>query len=448
VLETADTIAALATPPGRGGVCVLRISGEDAARIATDIAGSLPAPRTAALRRFRAADGAVIDEGLVLSFPGPGSFTGEDVVELHGHGGPVVADLLLERLLALGARQARPGEFSQRAFVNGRLDLAQAEAVADLIDSGSAAAARAAARSLTGEFSVRVNGLVDALTALRVYVEAALDFPDEDVDFIADDALKDRVGNLRRDFDELQAAATQGAVLRDGLTVVLAGRPNAGKSSLMNRLTGEDTAIVTHLPGTTRDLLRREIVLDGLPLHVIDTAGLRTDAGLVEEEGIRRARREMERADRVLLVVDAGDAGTGAAPAETLPAGVPVTVIRNKIDLLDESPGIAAAGGRTVVSLSALTGAGVDALRTHLKDCAGFEPDRPGALSARRRHLDALARARQHLETGWRELTEAAAGELLAEELRLAQAALGETTGAVSSEQLLGEIFSRFCIGK
>lgn len=448
MLETADTIAALATPPGRGGVCVLRISGEDAARIATDIAGPLPAPRTAALRRFRAGDGAVIDEGLVLSFPGPGSFTGEDVVELHGHGGPVVADLLLERLLTLGARQARPGEFSQRAFVNGRLDLAQAEAVADLIDSGSAAAARAAARSLTGEFSQRVDALVGALTALRVYVEAALDFPDEDVDFLADDALTDRLRNLRRDFDELQAAATQGAVLRDGLTVVLAGRPNAGKSSLMNRLTGEDTAIVTHLPGTTRDLLRREIVLDGLPLHVIDTAGLRTDAGLVEEEGIRRARREMERADRVLLVVDAGDAGTGAGSTETLPAGVPVTVIRNKIDLLDESPGITAADGRTLVSLSALTGAGVDALRAHLKDCAGFEPDRPGALSARRRHLDALARARQHLETGWRQLAEAAAGELLAEELRLAQAALGETTGAVSSEQLLGEIFSRFCIGK
>ena len=446
MLETTDTIAAIATPPGRGGVCVLRLSGPDAPAIGRALAGTLPEPRRALLRRFRDADRRVIDEGLLLYFPAPASFTGEDVVEVQGHGGPMVADLLLRRVLELGARQARAGEFSQRAYVNGRLDLAQAEAIADLIDSGSAAAARAAARSLTGEFSRRVDALVGGLTGLRVYVEAALDFPDEDIDFLADAALRERLQALRRDLAELRAAAGQGAVLRDGLTVVLAGRPNAGKSSLMNRLTGEDTAIVTHLPGTTRDVLRQEIALDGLPVHVIDTAGLRPDAGPVEEEGIRRARREMARADRVLLVVDATEAGH-AAP-EPLPAGVPVTELHNKIDLTGESPALDERAGRVVILLSALTGAGLDLLRGHLQACAGYQVDATGALSARRRHLDALDRARSHLERGWRQLTEARAGELLAEELRLAQDALGEITGAVTSEALLGEIFASFCIGK
>jgi tRNA modification GTPase len=448
VLETTDTIAAIATPPGRGGVCVLRISGPDAGAVGRAVAGRLPPARTAVLRRFRDEAGRVIDEGLVLFFPAPRSFTGEDVVELHGHGGPVVADLLLRRLLALGARLARPGEFSQRAFVNGRLDLAQAEAVADLVNSGTAAAARAAARSLTGEFSGRIGRLVEDLTGLRVYVEAALDFPDEDIDFLADEALRERVRALGRELDSLRAAAGQGAVLRDGMTVVLAGRPNAGKSSLMNRLTGEDTAIVTHLPGTTRDVLRQEIELDGLPLHVIDTAGLRSDADLVEEEGIRRARREMAMADRVLLVLDAAAADRPEDHQAGLPAGVPVTILRNKIDLLGESPTLEEQGGRAVIALSALTGEGVPLLRRHLQDCVGFRVDAPGALSARRRHLDAIDRARAHVDTGWRQLVDADAGELLAEELRLAQDALGEITGAVSSEALLGKIFASFCIGK
>ena len=448
MLETQDTIAAIATPPGRGGISVLRISGARAAGIAVALSGTLPEPRRVSLRRFLDADGECIDEGLLVYFPAPGSFTGEAVVELHGHGGVVVADLLLARVIALGARQARPGEFSQRAFANGRLDLTQAEAIADLIDSGSAAAARAAARSLSGEFSDRVGGLVEAVTTLRIFVEAALDFPDEEIDFLADEQLQRLVSDLRARFTKLRAAAAQGAILRDGMTVVLAGRPNAGKSSLMNRLTGEDTAIVTHLPGTTRDVLRQEIEIDGLPVHVIDTAGLRGDADLVEEEGIRRARRAMAEADRVLLVEDATGDDTRLAEYETLPAGVPVTVIRNKIDLTGESAGVARGGDRTTVSLSALTGEGIDLLRRHLEEGVGYRPEAAGALSARRRHLDALDQARGHVETGVGHLESGLGGELLAEELRLAQQALGEITGAVSSDDLLGRIFASFCIGK
>ena len=448
MLETQDTIAAIATPPGRGGISVLRISGTRAAEIAVALSGPLPEPRRVSLRRFLDADGECVDEGLLVHFPAPGSFTGEAVVELHGHGGVVVADLLLARVIALGARQARPGEFSQRAFANGRLDLTQAEAIADLIDSGSAAAARAAARSLSGEFSRRVNGLVEAVTALRIFVEAALDFPDEEIDFLADEQLGRLTSDLRARFTTLRAAAAQGAILRDGMTVVLAGRPNAGKSSLMNRLTGEDTAIVTHLPGTTRDVLRQEIEIDGLPVHVIDTAGLRGDADLVEEEGIRRARRAMAEADRVLLVEDATRDDERLEASESLPAGVPVTVIRNKIDLTGETAGVARGEELTTLSLSALTGEGVDLLRRHLEEGVGYRPDAAGALSARRRHLDALDQARSHVETGIGHLESGMGGELLAEELRLAQQALGEITGAVSSDDLLGRIFASFCIGK
>lgn len=448
MLETQDTIAAIATPPGRGGISVLRISGTRAAEIAVALSGPLPEPRRVSLRRFLDADGECVDEGLLVHFPAPGSFTGEAVVELHGHGGVVVADLLLARVIALGARQARPGEFSQRAFANGRLDLTQAEAIADLIDSGSAAAARAAARSLSGEFSRRVNGLVEAVTALRIFVEAALDFPDEEIDFLADEQLGRLTSDLRARFTTLRAAAAQGAILRDGMTVVLAGRPNAGKSSLMNRLTGEDTAIVTHLPGTTRDVLRQEIEIDGLPVHVIDTAGLRGDADLVEEEGIRRARRAMAEADRVLLVEDATRDDERLEASESLPAGVPVTVIRNKIDLTGETAGVARGEELTTLSLSALTGEGVDLLRRHLEEGVGYRPDAAGALSARRRHLDALDQARSHVETGIGHLESGMGGELLAEELRLAQQVLGEITGAVSSDDLLGRIFASFCIGK
>lgn len=444
-----DTIAALATPAGRGGVAVLRISGPGAAAIARRVAGPLPDPRRAALRRFRDAAGEVLDEGLVLFFPAPRSFTGEDVVELHGHGGPVVSDLLLAAVLAAGARMAHPGEFSRRAFEHGRMDLAQAEAVADLIESGSAAAARAALRTLRGEFSERVAALAEALTGLRVSVEAALDFPEEEgVDTLSRDRVETRLGALLARLDELAAVAGQGALLREGMTVVLAGEPNAGKSSLLNRLTGQDTAIVSGLPGTTRDVLRERIAIDGLPLHVIDTAGLRDHGDEIELEGMRRTRREMAGADRVLLVVDAALTPAGKErPGGALPVGVPVTVVRNKIDLTGEPPGLEQ-GEPPLLRLSALTGAGLEALAAHLKACMGYRETAEGALLARRRHLDALARCRTAVAAACRQLLAGGSPELAAEELRLAQRALGEITGQVTSEDLLGRIFASFCIGK
>ncbi len=446
-----DTIAAIATPPGTGGVAILRISGPDAASIGAAIAHRLPLARQVGHRRFRDAAGETIDEGLIVFFEGPASFTGQDVVEIHGHGGAVVADLLLARALELGARPARAGEFTQRAYLSGRLDLAQAEAVADLIESGSAEAARAAARSMVGEFSSRIHELTDALTDLRIHVEAAIDFPEEEIDFLADEGLRSKIEGIVDRFQSLQSATRQGAILRDGMTIVLAGRPNAGKSSLMNRLTGEETAIVTHLPGTTRDLLRERISIDGMPLHVIDTAGLRRDADLVEEEGMRRARSEMHKADRVLLIGDATDWSQELVDELRieLPAEVPVTLVRNKIDLLGERPReTSATDGSPLLHVSALTGEGMDLLRAHLEDCVGYQAGAEGALSARRRHLDALARARQHVDEGRRQLEENRAGELMAEELRLAQRALGEITGEVTSDDLLGKIFASFCIGK
>ena len=443
-----DTIVAEASPPGRGGVAVVRVSGPAALAIATAVAGDLPPAREFSLRRFRDQAGQLIDQALVVAFPGPHSFTGEDVVEFHAHGGPVVVDLLIHRLLTLGARLARPGEFSQRAFLNDRMDLAQAEAIADLIDSGSAQAARAALRSLQGEFSQWVHDLIEGLTSLRVYVEAAMDFPEEEVDFLADQAIADRLSRLRRDFDELLARASQGAILREGMSVVLAGKPNAGKSSLMNRLTGQDTAIVTEQPGTTRDVLREQIAIDGMPLHVIDTAGLRAEGDLVEIEGMRRARQAMEQADRVLLVVDASPGHADTDQMDELPPDAALTVVRNKIDLSGEPPGAEERDGVTVLGVSALTGAGIDLLREHLKSLMGYQAAGEGALSARRRHLEALERARAHLEEAVIQLQTYRAGELVAEELRLAQAQLGTITGEVSSDDLLGKIFSSFCIGK
>jgi tRNA modification GTPase len=300
-----DTIAAVATPPGRGGVGMVRVSGSLVPTIATELLGDIPEPRRAALRTFRDAAGEMLDSGLALYFPGPNSFTGEDVLELHGHGGPVVMDMLLARVLNLGARNALPGEFTQRAFLNDKLDLTQAEAIADLIDSGSSQAARAALRSLQGEFSVAVHSLTEAVTETRMHVEAAIDFPEEEVDFLADNALRSRINAAIDLCEQITAKAQQGALLREGMTVVIAGRPNAGKSSLLNRLAGYDAAIVTDIPGTTRDVLRERIHIDGMPLHIADTAGLREDADLVEAEGIRRARNEMTRADRILYVIDA-----------------------------------------------------------------------------------------------------------------------------------------------
>jgi tRNA modification GTPase len=422
----------------------------------------LPVPRAAELHRFLDERGEPIDEGLAIFFPAPASFTGEDVLELQGHGGPVVMDLLLRRVLELGARSAEPGEFTRRAFLNDKLDLAQAEAVADLIDSGSAQAARAALRSLQGEFSSQVHDLAEAVLELRMWVEAAIDFPEEEVDFLGDRALGARLEFIRGRFAELAETARQGALLRDGLTLVIAGRPNAGKSSLLNRLAGYDAAIVTPVPGTTRDVLRERIEIDGLPLHVLDTAGLRESPDEVEAEGIRRAHCELARADRVLFVVDASDAAAVAgidADLAALPTDAPCTVVMNKIDRTGAGPrvepGAEPAGGSVDgaapparVYLSAASGAGLDLLRRHLKDCVGFHPAGEGVLSARARHLDALRRARAHVEEAHRLLTARHAGELVAQELTDAQKALGEITGQVTSEDLLGRIFGSFCIGK
>ncbi len=438
-----DTIAAIATPPGRGGIGIIRVSGPRVPDIARALLGRLPNARHATHALFRDADGATLDDGLALFFPDQNSFTGEPVLELHGHGGPVVLDRVLAHVLALGARAARAGEFSERAFLNGKLDLAQAEAIADLIDSASDDAARAALRSLSGEFSTLVHAVVDGVTEVRAFVEAAIDFPDEEVDFLADGDIAQCVRSLVGQVDALLAEARQGALLRDGLVVVIAGAPNAGKSSLLNRLAGHDAAIVTPTPGTTRDVLREDILIGGMPVRIIDTAGVReaTDDA-IEQEGVRRAHDEIARADRVLRVVDASD--TAPAPElDAVLAGRSVTVVHNKIDLTGEAAGCE---GDTV-RVSAKTGAGMDALYTHLKAVAGWRAS-GGAFSARRRHLDALARARRHLVEGLDALETRRAGELLAEELRLTQDALGEITGTVTTEDLLGQIFSSFCIGK
>jgi tRNA modification GTPase len=449
-MSPSDTIAAIATAPGRGGIGIIRVSGRDCRAIARALLGRVPEPRVAELHRFADAAGEAIDEGLALYFPGPASFTGEDVLELQGHGGPVVQDLLLRRVLELGARAAHPGEFTQRAFLNDKLDLAQAEAVADLIDSGSAQAARAALRSLQGEFSSQVHDLAESVLELRMWVEAAIDFPEEEVDFLGDRALDARLEFIRRRFAELAETARQGTLLRDGLTLVIAGRPNAGKSSLLNRLAGYDAAIVTPIPGTTRDVLRERIEIDGLPLHVLDTAGLRESPDEVEAEGIRRAHRELARADRVLFVVDASDAAAVAAieaDLVSLPTDAPRTVVLNKIDRIGGEPRLEP-GDVAQVHLSAASGAGLDLLRAHLKDCVGFHPAGAGVLSARARHLDALRRARAHVEEAHRLLVQRHAGELVAQELTDAQKQLGEITGEVTSDDLLGRIFSSFCIGK
>jgi len=446
-----DTIVAAASPPGRGGVGVVRVSGPKTPEIAATLVGELPAARHATLTRFLDAGGAPIDIGIALFFPGPHSYTGEHVLELQGHGGPVILELLVARCLELGARRARPGEFTERAFHNDKIDLAQAEAVADLIDAGSREAARAAMRSLQGEFSGMVQGLTDALIDLRTYVEAAIDFPEEEVDFLGNPELADRLTTVRGHFDAVAAAAGQGRLLRDGLTVVLAGRPNSGKSSLMNRLAGYDAAIVTATPGTTRDVLRERIDIDGLPLHVLDTAGLRDSDDLVEREGVRRAAAEMTRADRVLFVIDAGSDATGRAFEQErarLPADVPVTLVFNKIDLASGLPLDDTVSGPPRLHVSALTGQGLDQLRAHLKSCVSFQTAGNGSISARRRHLEALARARECVETAARELQDRRAGELVAEELRLGQRALEEITGVFTADDLLGRIFSSFCIGK
>jgi tRNA modification GTPase len=451
----AETIVAAATPPGRGGVAIVRISGPATPAIARGLLSALPEPRYATNARFRAADGSALDEGLALYFAAPASYTGEDVLELQCHGGPVLVEALIARALELGARRAQPGEFTQRAYLNGRIDLAQAEAVADLIDAGSMAAARAALRSLQGEFSVRVQALDEALAALRAHIEATIDFPTDDIDFLGDAALGKRLGEVAAQCAALQAAAQQGRVLTEGLTVVIAGAPNAGKSTLLNQLAGHEAAIVSATPGTTRDLLRERIQIEGVPLLLLDTAGLRASGDAIESEGMRRARLAMAQADRVLFLIDAqADPTAHAYEAERAqwPADVPVTLVYNKMDLLAQTPFAGAAaqppGVSATLAISARSGAGLDALRRHLLDAAGYTPGEGGTLSARSRHLSALRAVAQHLATAQQQRAAARAGELVAEELRAAQHALGEITGEHSADELLGLVFSTFCIGK
>jgi len=441
-----DTIVARATPPGRGGIAVIRVSGPGVGEIATSMLGELPEPRRAELRKFVDATGEPIDNGIALLFPAPHSFTGEDVLELQGHGGTIVCDLLIERAIELGARIAEPGEFSRRAFLNDRMDLAQAEAIADLIDSSSRSAARAAQRSLRGDFSAAITDLNESVTQLRTHVEAAIDFPEEEIDFLQDAALLERIVGVEQQFCDLERVVRQGCLLRDGVTVVVAGRPNVGKSSLLNALAGYDVAIVTDVAGTTRDLVHEQLDLDGLPLHIVDTAGLRAWRDRVEEEGIRRTRAELRSADHALIVLDANraDHELDALTAE-LPDGLGYTVVRNKIDLTGESAGPVADGS---INVSALERDGIEALRNHLKSVLGYEPPAEGAITARRRHLESLARARQHFDHARQQLEKNAAGELMAEELLQVQNALAEITGEFHNDDLLGRIFSSFCIGK
>lgn len=454
-MHSTDTIVAQATPPGRGGVGILRVSGPKAALVAQTVLGKLPKPRYADYLPFRNDDNSVLDQGIALFFPNPHSFTGEDVLELHGHGGPVILDLLLKRILQIpGVRIANPGEFSERAFLNDKLDLAQAEAIADLIDASSEQAARSAINSLQGAFSSHINEMVESLTHLRIYVEAAIDFPDEEIDFLSDGIIEGKLNAVIAELDDVRAQARQGSLLREGMKVVIAGRPNAGKSSLLNALAGRDAAIVTDIAGTTRDVLREHIHIDGMPLHIIDTAGLREASDEVERIGIERAWKEIEQADRVLFMVDSTT--TDATTPEDiwpefmarLPNTLPVTVIRNKSDLTGENVEITAQGNYPMIRLSARDGMGIELLRDHLKEAMGFNSNTEGGFLARRRHLQALNTAAEHLQQGHEQLVYAKSGELLAEELRLAQQALSEITGEFTSDDLLGRIFSSFCIGK
>ncbi|ROR99032.1 tRNA modification GTPase trmE [Sinobacterium caligoides] len=451
-----DTIAALATAPGRGGVGIIRISGPQAREIATAMSDSPLTPRYAHYGNFyeqRDGQKSPLDQGLTLFFPGPNSFTGEDVVELQGHGGPVILDCLLRAVLLQGARLARPGEFSERAYLNDKIDLAQAEAIADLIDSASEQAARGALRSLQGEFSRRINQLLERLIQLRIYVEAAIDFPEEEIDFLADGKVAGDLADVQAELQQVMREAKQGSLLSEGMTVVIAGKPNAGKSSLLNSLSGKDSAIVTDIAGTTRDVLREQIQIDGMPLHIIDTAGLRESTDLVEQIGIDRAWAEIDKADRVLLVVDSTETEETDPHRlwpdfiDQLPDQLKVTVIQNKCDLNASSAEIHS-GQHTVIRLSAKQGLGIDLLRSHLKEIMGYQAGGEGSFTARRRHITALQSAERALANGSAQLQGYGAGELLAEDLRQAQNALGEITGQFSPDDLLGRIFSSFCIGK
>ncbi|WP_298771014.1 tRNA uridine-5-carboxymethylaminomethyl(34) synthesis GTPase MnmE [uncultured Shewanella sp.] len=452
---TTDTIVAQATAPGRGGVGIVRVSGDLATQVAMAVLGHLPKPRYADYCDFKNAKDEVIDQGIALYFKGPNSFTGEDVLELQGHGGQIVLDMLIKRIMETeGVRIAKPGEFSEQAFLNDKLDLTQAEAIADLIDATSEQAAKSALHSLQGEFSNQVHELVEQTTNLRLYVEAAIDFPDEEVDFLSDGKIANALYKIIDKLNTVQNSAQQGVIIREGMKVVIAGRPNAGKSSLLNALAGKESAIVTEIAGTTRDVLREHIHLDGMPLHIIDTAGLRNTDDIVEKMGIERAWDEIATADRVLFMVDATT--TDAVDPhdiwpdfiERLPKNLGISVIRNKVDITQENLQTTDNGQSPVFAISAKTGLGIHELKQHLKELMGYQSNLEGGFIARRRHLQALELASSHLLLGKEQLEVYQAGELLAEELRMTQMALSEITGQFTSDDLLGKIFSSFCIGK
>ncbi|MDH3694900.1 MAG: tRNA uridine-5-carboxymethylaminomethyl(34) synthesis GTPase MnmE [Gammaproteobacteria bacterium] len=444
-----DTITAIATPAGVGGIGIVRVSGVLVPQIAKTITGKTLPPREAVLTLFKQANGAVIDQGVALYFEQPASYTGEHMLELQGHGSMVVLDTLVKEVVSHGARLARPGEFTERAFLNGKLDLAQAEAVADLIESSTRVAARSAMRSLQGEFSKQVNAQCDRLTELRIFVEAAIDFPEEEIDFLQENKIAEQTTQLHIDLQKLLQNTRQGSLLRDGLNIVLAGLPNAGKSSLLNRLCGEERAIVSEIPGTTRDTIEQQFQIDGLLVNVIDTAGLRASTDEVEQEGVRRAYKAMQIADQVLLIVDKSkyeDIDTKKL-LQQLPDDVPVTLVYNKTDLMEQIAKENQHSDLPVLNVSAKTGQGISELCNQLKRSAGFTTGE-SLFSARRRHIDAIEKAQYHLQAGINNIALRQAGELLAEDLRQTHDALGEITGRVTVDDLLGRIFSSFCIGK
>ena len=446
-----ETIAAQATAPGRGGVGIIRVSGPEVQSVAKAILGKLPELRKAEYLPFQALNKQVLDQGIALYFKGPNSFTGEDVLELQGHGGPVILDMLLKEILSIDKiRMAKPGEFSEQAFINDKLDLTQAEAIADLINSSSEQAARCALHSLQGDFSKLVNEMVNSTIHLRMYVEAAIDFPEEEIDFLADEKIVNDLKAIIKQVENVQQQAQQGSIIREGMRVVIAGRPNAGKSSLLNALSGKESAIVTDIEGTTRDVLSEQIHIDGMPLHIIDTAGLRESADKVEQIGIERAWQEIKQADRVLLMVDSTKEEYQDPKDiwpdffEKLPENIGLSVIRNKADLSGKLTGLAENNGLPTITLSAKTGQGTSELKEHLKEIMGYQGNTEGGFMARRRHLSALKEAHNHLVVGLEQLEAYVAGEILAEELRLCQEALNTITGEFTNDDLLGEIFSSF----